>query len=127
MRHQPLAILCACLMLAACGTDKTATPSQQSSDESLPQPDVAGGSVTGMPNPGAPSAQPALADDLATDNGEPGIAAEDGSVVDPKAPVNTPEAGNMDEIAIPSPETMPTMPAPTPDPVESRIPPPPES
>ncbi len=125
MRHHSIAILCACLMLAACGTDKTATPQQQAGAEGLPLPDAAGGSVTGMPNPGAPSPPPA--DDLATESEGAGFATDDANGVEPDFPMTAPEPGNMGEVAIPPPETMPTMPAPVEDPIESRIAPPAES
>ncbi|MEO6155114.1 MAG: hypothetical protein ABIP16_05240, partial [Thermomonas sp.] len=59
MRPHRFAIVCACLLLAACGGDKTASSHAQPGQESLPKPDVVSGSVTGMPNPGTPSAQPA--------------------------------------------------------------------
>ncbi len=59
MHQRPFAIISACLLLAACGGDKTASPAQQRGEESLPKPEVASGSVTGMPNPGSPSTQPA--------------------------------------------------------------------
>ncbi len=127
MRHHSLAILCVCLMLAACGADTTTTQQQQAGDESLPQPDAASGSVTGMPNPGTPSVLPPPADDLANESEDPLLTSEDGSAVDPNAPTQPPEAGTPFEGAVPPPETMPTMPAPTPDPLESRIAPPPES
>ena len=39
MRHQhPAIILCGCLLLAACGSDKTATTQPSPADESLPMP-----------------------------------------------------------------------------------------
>lgn len=75
--HHPASILCACLLLAACGGDKNNTSSSSNADESLPKPETAAGSVTGMPNPGTPSALPAPADNLANDNEDPGIATED--------------------------------------------------
>lgn len=84
--HHPASILCACLLLAACGSDKTASTSQQTADESLPKPETTAGSVTGMPNPGAPSTVPAPAGNLATDNEDPGIATEDAPVVDANLP-----------------------------------------
>lgn len=126
MRHHALdvAVLCACLMLAACGGDKTATPTQQMGEENLPQPNAAGGSVTGMPNPGTPSVLPQPTDDLATDDAAPGLATGDGSEIGQDAPMNPPGIGNTGEMAIPPPQTMP---APTPDPVESGTAPPPQS
>lgn len=59
MPRRPSAIISVCLLLAACGGDNTASPAQQRGEESLPKPEVASGSVTGMPNPGTPSAKPA--------------------------------------------------------------------
>ncbi len=122
-----LATFCACLMLAACGGDKTATATQQAGEESLPQPNAAGGSVTGMPNPGTPSVLPQPADDVAIDNEDPDFATETGSEIDTGLPMNPPQTGNTGEMTMPLPETMPTMPAPVPDPVESGALPPVES
>ena len=129
MRHQSFAtaLFCACLMLAACGGDKASSPPQVVGEDSLPQPDAAGGSVTGMPNPGAPSVQPPRADELAIDTESTDVAREPGNVIDPNAPMNAPEPGKTGEITNLPPETMPTMPAPTPDPVESRPAVPPQS
>lgn len=128
MRHHSFAILCACLMLAACGTDKSATPHQQSGDDVLPKPDAAGGSVTGMPNPGAPSAPPP-ADNLASHSEDAGFATDAVNAVDPDVPMTSAEAGYTDEIAIPPPETIPTMPAQLPQASDQAhvTPPPPES
>jgi len=71
-----------CLLLAACGSDKNATSSSSNADESLPKPETAAGSVTGMPNPGTPSALPAPADNLAIGNENPDIATEDTPALD---------------------------------------------
>ena len=129
MRHQTLtlAILCAFLTLAACSDDTTAPLSQQPGEESLPQPGATGGSVTGMPNPGTPSALPPPADTMATDDEDPGIATEDGAAFDPNLPMNPPETGAAGEMSTPLPDTMPTMPAPVPDPIEATTTPPPQS
>lgn len=127
MRHHLLAMLCACSMLAACGSSETARPQQQSGDEALPQPVAAGGSVTGMPNPGAPSVRPLPAADPAVYGVDAGIANDAGSGVDPDYPMTSPETGDRGDIAVPPPETMPMMPAPVPEPIEARIAPPAES
>ncbi|MGV8944324.1 hypothetical protein [Thermomonas sp.] len=127
MRRYPLAIMCVCLLLAACGADSTLTTQQQTGADSLPQPEAAAGSVTGMPNPGAPSLKPPPAHDPAMDTENPDVAREAGRIDAPNAPMNPPAPGNFGEIMIPPPDTMPTMPAPTPDPVESRTAAPPQS
>ncbi len=60
--HHFAGIFCACLLLAACGSDKNTTPRPTTGDESLPKPEPAVGivgAVTGMPNPGTPSSPPA--------------------------------------------------------------------
>ncbi|MDQ3160176.1 MAG: hypothetical protein M3Q51_04030 [Pseudomonadota bacterium] len=126
MRHHMLAMLCACSMLAACGSNENSPAQQQSGDEALPQPVTAGGSVTGMPNPGAPSVRPPPVQDPANYSVDEGFETDAGNGVDPDYPITTPETDDPGEIAIPPVETMPTMPAPVPDPVESRIAPPPE-
>lgn len=132
MRHLSIALVVffASLLLAGCGGETSTASPQIAGEEGLPQPDAAGGSVTGMPNPGAPSVLPPPADDLAIDNGELDVALDDGSFVAPIVPEDPPEndtTGSKGEMVNPPPETMPTMPAPTPDPVEVRIAPPPES
>lgn len=134
MRHPSTAffVLFASLLLAGCGGDAdTATASTQiAGEDSLPQPDAAAGSVTGMPNPGTPSVLPPPADDLAIDDGELDGALDDGSLVEssvPENPQETSTTGSKGEMVNLPAETMPTMPAPTPDPVEVRIAPPPES
>ena len=129
MRHHTLAlaVFCACLTLAASHHNKAAPALQQTGENSLPQPNAAGGSVTGMPNPGTPSVLPQPTNDLATNDEDPDVVAEDGSETDPNLPMNAPETGNAGELGTPLPETMPTMPAPTADPVESRTAPPPQS
>lgn len=60
MHHRhPAILLCTCLLLAACGaSDKTSARQSAGGEERLPSPDSASGSVTGMPDPGAPSSQP---------------------------------------------------------------------
>lgn len=124
----PAAIFCACLMLAACSADKTATPQQQAGNESLPKPDAAGGSVTGMPNPGTPSVLPAPADNLATDNEDPDIATEDSSAVDPNLPVAQPTTTIEGSPGTLPPDTMPTMPVPPVQPnQQTQATPPPQS
>ncbi len=127
--HHP-AILCACLLLAACGSDKSATPPASAADESLPKPDTASGSVTGMPNPGTPAVVPAPADNLATDNEDPEIATEDTPAVDPSLPQAPPTITLDGRLGKPPPDTMPVMPAhPPADPQElqAQPTPPPES
>lgn len=119
-----LTVSFACLLLAACGSDNAAAPSQQSGEETLPKPDAAAGSVTGMPNPGAPLAPPP-ADELAIDD-DPGLEIEDADAIDPNMPVDPPASGDMEKADIP-PEMFPPMPAPTPEPTESRATPPSES
>ena len=118
MRYQTraLAIFCTCLVLAACGSDKTATPSQQANEETLPQPDAAAGSVTGMPNPGTPAALPAPAGNLVTDNEDPvnedaEIATDDASPVDPGQPAAPPTMTVEGTPGKPPADAMPVMPA----------------
>lgn len=129
MRHHTIAlvVMFACLTLAACSDNKTAPTTQQTGENSLPQPNAAGGSVTGMPNPGTPSVLPQPTNDLATNDEDPDVVAEDGTEIGSNLPMNAPETGNSGELGTPLPETMPTMPAPTADPVESRTTPPPQS
>ena len=126
MGHRLLVLLFTSSLLVACGGDKTPPSQSQSGEEGLPQPGAAAGSVTGMPNPGTPSVQPAPLPRRQTDEGLD-IEVGDGTPVDPNLPIEPPVAGQQGEIAIPPPETMPTMPAPVPDPVETRVVPPPES
>lgn len=84
-RHHPAGLLCACLLLAGCGNDESATPpSSTAGSERLPKPDAAAGSVTGMPNPGTPATLPAPADSLGTDLGN---AAEAMPAPDPGLPM----------------------------------------
>ena len=86
MRHRQLATLCACLFLAACGGDKTAAGQAKPGEEGLPRPDAAGGSVTGMPNPGMSSTQPAPMAGIPDMRGQNGV---DGAVlVDPAPPMD---------------------------------------
>lgn len=132
MRHLSiaLAVFVTSLLLAGCGSETSTASPQIAGEEGLPQPDAAGGSVTGMPNPGAPSVLPPPADDLAIDNGEVDVALGDGGLLEPTVPENPPatsSTGSKGEMIDLPPETMPTMPAPTPDPVEVRIAPPAES
>ena len=133
MRHHPLAILCVCLMLAACGTDKTTAPTQQTGEEGLPQPDAAGGSVTGMPNPGTPSVLPPPTEDedVAIDNGDASVATEDGSVIDSNLPVAPPTLtveGTLGKLPADSMPVMPAHPPLPPEPSEqSRVVLPPQS
>jgi hypothetical protein len=58
MHAYRLALLMSCCLLAACGGDKAGTDGAQGED-GLPKPAAAGGSVTGMPNPGVAEARPA--------------------------------------------------------------------
>lgn len=130
--HYPASILFTCLLLAACGSDKATTPSSSTADENLPKPDAAAGSVTGMPNPGTPSALPAPADNLATDNEDPDIAAEDAPAVDPDLQTPPPTVTLEGHLGKPPADTMPVTPAhPPADPAQSQVPPapppPPES
>ena len=127
----PASILLACLLLAACGKDKSATTSTSAADESLPQPDAAAGSVTGMPNPGTPSVVPAPADNPATDNEVPELAVDNPIDADPTLPTSPPDVTLERRLGKPPADTMPVMPAhPPADPQELHVqptPPPPES
>jgi len=136
MRFQyPVSILCACLLLAACSSDKATTPSSSTADENLPKPDSAAGSVTGMPNPGTPSAIPAPADNLAIGNENPDIATEDAPddvpALDPNLPAPPPTVTLEGHLGKPPADTMPVMPAhPPADPQQLQVQPvptPPES
>jgi len=137
MRHHTLALaaFCACLTLAACSDNKTAPLSQQTGEESLPQPDATGGSVTGMPNPGAPSVLPPPADAMATageDAGiDSGINTENVDVIDPNLPVAPPTIAVDGVFGKPPADSMPVMPAHPPLPPEateqSQVATPPES
>lgn len=118
-----LAIFCACLTLAACGDNKTAPLSQQTGEESLPQPDATGGSVTGMPNPGTPSVMPPPADDMASDDEDAGIDAgintENVDAIDPNLPVDPPTIKMDGTFGTPPEDSMPVMPAHPPRPPEA--------
>lgn len=61
MRMHRILSLFACVLLAACGGDKTNAGRTQEGEQTLPRPAAAGGSVTGMPDPGVASAVPAPA------------------------------------------------------------------
>ncbi len=137
MRHHTLAlaILCACLAIAACSDNKTAPLSQQAGEESLPQPDATGGSVTGMPNPGTPSVLPPPADTMATDAEDVGIGTETDvenvDAIDPNLPAAPPTITIDGVFGKPPADSMPVMPAHPPLPAEptdqSQIVMPPES
>ena len=124
MRHHTLAlaVFCACLTLAACGDNNTAPPSQQTGEESLPQPDGPGGSVTGMPNPGTPSVLPPPADSTATDGEDAeiptGIDAQNADAIDPNLPVAPPTITIDGAFGKPPADSMPVMPAHPPLPPE---------
>ena len=53
-----LAAMAACLLLAGCGKDTATGASGAAGEDGLPTPDAAGGSVTGMPNPGESTPNP---------------------------------------------------------------------
>ena len=130
--HYPASVLCACLLLAACGSDKSATPPASATTENLPKPDAASGSVTGMPKPGTPAAVPAPADNLATDNEGPELAPANATDADPTLARLPPNVTLEGHLGKPPADTMPVMPArPPADPQELQAqptpPPPPES
>lgn len=60
------AFLLSCCLLTACGGDKAGAQAAQGED-GLPKPATAGGSVTGMPNPGVADSRPAPASAQAPD------------------------------------------------------------
>ena len=96
MHQHRLAIVCACLLLAACGGDNAEGGRAQPGAESLPKPDAASGSVTGMPNPGRPSAQPSAITEMPgidTDGGTDDATAVDPAVPMEPAPVEQDDAG----------------------------------
>ncbi len=126
MRQHHLTTLCICLLLAACGGDKTAAGHAKTGEEGLPLPDAASGSVTGMPNPGTPSAPPPPLPEVPAEDDVSNINGNDGAAFDPNLPVAPPATPEIHENPNP-PEMIPSMPAPAPDPVESRVIPPPES
>lgn len=125
MRIRSVAIVYACLMLAACSGDKPAT-SQQQAGESLPLPAIAGGSVTGMPNPGIRSPPPPEAR-MSTNEDLTVVANEDGNIDDPDVPVSPAETQTSGEMVSPPVELIPASPAPLPDAVKSSVAPPPET
>lgn len=85
------ATLCTCLLLAACGGDKTAAhAAAQSAEGDLPKPEAASGSVTGMPNPGAPLARPASNAALPDRNAANGIG--ESIAEEPPRPTDPPSA-----------------------------------
>lgn len=137
MRHHhiAIAIFSGCLLVAACGKNTSATAQQQTAEESLPKPDAAAGSVTGMPNPGTPSTLPPPSDNLPPDNEESGDPAEDAGIMDsnlplpspplppqppqpPQAPLPPPTFKVEGTLGKPPADTMPTMPAHPPQPTE---------
>ncbi len=66
MRIRHSATLLACVLLAACGGDKT-NGNGAGGDDGLPKPDAVSGSVTGMPDPGTAAPQPAAIAQAPTD------------------------------------------------------------
>lgn len=107
----PAFLLCGCLMLAACSGDKASAPSSSTGEDSLPQPDAAGGSVTGMPNPGTRSALPLPTDVLATSSDVPVTATTAGGEVDPNLPVSPPDTALVGSLGIPPDDAVPVPPA----------------
>lgn len=126
MGHRLNVLLLTSTLLVACGGDTAPPGKSQSGEEGLPQPGAAAGSVTGMPNPGTRSVQPAPLPQRQAE-AAPELEGSDGTPFDPDLPSAPPVDGTQGEIGIPPPDTMPTMPAPVPDPVETRLIPPPQS
>lgn len=95
--HRFALLFSCCLLAAACSGDKAGANGAQG-DDGLPKPAAAGGSVTGMPDPGVAKARPAVsvsraqapdsvdhADDVALDD----IAPVDPAIAQP-VPVEPP-------------------------------------
>lgn len=107
--------LLSCCLLAACGGDKAGANGAQGED-GLPKPAAAGGSVTGMPNPGVADARPAEASVQTPDIVELPEPVDAGEVapVDPAAPtmpIDGPPA-TVPETAMPvDPNAPPAPPA----------------
>lgn len=111
MRH--LALLCACLLLAACGGKGDGRDDAATADGNLPIPAGTPRSVTGMPDPGRPlavprEAQPAEAGTMAVEAdmaSEAETAATDGA--EAGSPDSAPPVVELAEEPAPAPPTHP--------------------
>ncbi|QNN46173.1 hypothetical protein H9L17_13475 [Thermomonas brevis] len=95
-RFRFLIALSLAVLLVACGGRKPAgTDVTAAGEESLPKPDAAGGSVTGMPAPGASTPDPGRVDDP-----EPAQAAEAGDTAQATADASAAQAEPGAEAAV---------------------------
>lgn len=112
MHPHRIALLLCCTLLIACGGDKTGTDGATGGD-GLPKPAAAGGSVTGMPNPGVAGKRPAASAAQPADAAELPAPLEDGegAPLDPAtqpmpiegAPVTLPESTMSEDPNAPPP------------------------
>ena len=85
-----IALLLCCTLLVACGGDKAGNAGAAGED-GLPKPAAAGGSVTGMPNPGVAGTRPAAS------------AAQQPDIVELPAPLEGGEIAPVDPASQPMP------------------------
>lgn len=109
------AAMAACLLVAACGKDAAKSADGATGEESLPRPDAASGSVTGMPNPGQSTPNPGQPVDLPPEDDLETPA--DIVPIDGEMPV---DGDGMPQTAMPEPPEPETMPMP---PADSAAPP----
>lgn len=116
MHLHRIALLLCCTLLVACGGDKPGTDAAVGED-GLPKPAAAGGSVTGMPNPGVADTRPAATAAQTEDAVELPPPLEDGAIA-PVDPATEPMPIEGPPVMLPE-STMPEDPnAPPPPPQE---------
>ena len=116
MHLHRIALLLCCTLLVACGGDK-ASATGATGEDGLPKPAAAGGSVTGMPNPGVPDARPADSPAQPPEMVEVPVPLEDGAIA-PVDPATEPMPMEGPPVMLPE-STMPEDP-------NAPLPPPPE-
>ena len=101
--------MAACLLSAGCGKDPAPGTSGAVGEESLPKPDPASGSVTGMPNPGESTPNPGQPVDVPILDG---IETPDAIVpIDGELPTEIDGVPQTGTPELPEPETLPLPPA----------------
>ena len=104
------AAMTACLLLAGCGKDAAKGASGAAGEDGLPTPDAAGGSVTGMPNPGESTPTPGQPVDLPPDD----VLELPADIVPSDGEMPT-DVDGVPQTAIPEPPEPETMPMPPTD------------